>query len=163
MVPFNPNKILDKLPKFASSTLNRPDIPPNKANLDLSLLDNFPTGGTELREANKLLVSALDEVPGLSDPIRRYTARLATMAESTHAELLTARKELKSAKEVLNTRKKRTKGKSVALEGKFVFSTQEVLDIARAAEAEAEAKKKRKRPPTIDEILDEEEAEILEN
>ena len=46
-----------------------------------------------------------------------------------------------------------------------MFSTQEVLDIARAAEVEAEAKKKRKRPRkrTIDEILNEEEAETLVN
>ena len=112
-----------------------------------------------------MLISALDEVPGLLDSVRRYTAWLATIAESTHTELITARKELKSAKEILNTRKKRTKGKRVALEGKFVFFTQEVLDIARTAEAEAETKKKRKQPRkrTIDEALDEEEAEILEN
>ena len=46
-----------------------------------------------------------------------------------------------------------------------MFSTQEVLDIARVAEAEAETKKKHKQPRkrTIDETIDEEEAEILDN
>ena len=163
MVPLNPDKILDKLPKRIDSTLDQPKTPPNETNLNLSLLNSSPPDGTELREANKLLVSMLNEVPSLSDSVRRYTARLATMAESTHTELITARKELKSAKEILNTRKKRTKGKRVALEGKFVFFTQEVLDIARAAEADAEAKKKRKQPRkrTIDEVLDEEDAEIV--
>ena len=133
--------------------------------MNLSLLNNSPPDGTKLREANKLLISALNEVPGLLDSIQQYTARLVTITEFTHTELITARKKLKSAKEILNTRKKRTKGKRVALEGKFVFFTQEVLDIARTAEAEAETKKKRKQPRkrTIDEALDEEEAEILEN
>ena len=68
-------------------------------------------------------------------------------------------------KEILNTQKKYIKGKRVALEGKFIFFTQEVLNIARAAETEAEIKKKHKQPRKrmINETLDEEEAEILEN
>ena len=87
------------------------------------------------------------------------------MAESTHTELIIARKKLKSAKEILNTQKKRTKDKKVALEGKFIFSIQEILDIARVAEAEAEIKKKYKQPRkrTINETINEEEAEILDN
>ena len=46
-----------------------------------------------------------------------------------------------------------------------MFSTQEVLDIARVAETEAETKKKYKQPRKciIDEIIDEEEVEILDN
>ena len=57
------------------------------------------------------------------------------------------------------------KGKRVALENKFIFSTQEVLDIARVVEIKAEIKKKYKqlRKHTIDEIIDEEEVEILDN
>ena len=131
MAPLDPNKIPTKLPNRTKSASDRTKTPINETNLDLSLLISSPPDGTELREANKLLIFALDEAPGLSDSVRRYTARLATMAESTYTELITARKELKSAKENLNTRKKPTKGKRVALEGKFVFSTQEVLDIAR--------------------------------
>ena len=119
------------------------------------MFNNSPPGGAELREINKLLVFALEEVPSLFNLVRRYTAQSMIITESMHAELISARKKLNSAKEILNTQKKRTKGKRVALEGKFVFSTQEVLDIARAAEAEAKAKKKRNRPHkrTIDEIL----------
>ena len=133
--------------------------------MNFLLFNNFLLDDTKLHEANKLFISALDEVPSLLDSVRQYTTQLVTITEFTHTELITARKELKSAKEILNTRKKRTKGKRVALEDKFVFSTQEVLDIAHTAEAEAETKKKHKQPRkrTIDEALDEEEAEILEN
>ena len=87
------------------------------------------------------------------------------MIESIYTKLITARKEFKLIKKILNIRKKRTKGKRVALEGKFVFFTQKILDIARAAETKAEMKKKRKQPRkrTINKTLDEEEAETLEN
>ena len=87
------------------------------------------------------------------------------MVEFIHTELITAQKKLKSIKEIFNTRKKHTKNKRIALEGKFVFSTQEILDITQAAKIKTKAKKKHKQPRkrTIDEILDEEEAETLEN
>ena len=112
-----------------------------------------------------MLIFALDEVPNLPDSIQQYTARLTTIIEFTHTKLITARKKLKSTKEILNTRKKCMKNKRVALKNKFVFSIQEILDIIHTAEAKAEIKKKCKQPRkrTIDEALDEEEVEILEN
>ena len=165
LVPLDFDKIFDKLFKCTDLISNQSKTLPNEVNLDFLLLDSSPPDGTKLCEANKLFVFALDEIPSLSDSVRRYTVRLITMVEFRHAELITARKELKLVKEILNTRKKRTKGKRVALEGKFVFFTQEVLDIAWVVEVETETKKKHKQPRkrTIDEILDEEEAETLEN
>lgn len=56
------------------------------------------------------------------------------------------RKELAEQRELLHTRKARRKGKRVALKGKFVFSTQEVLEIATAAKEETKEKKGRKQP-----------------
>ena len=165
MVPLNPNKILSKLSNREESASNRPQTPLEQTDLSLLLLNNSPPDNIELRETNKLFIFTLNEVPGLSDSVRQYITRLIIMAESTHTKLITARKKLKSAKEILNTRKKHTKGKRVALEDKFMFSTQKVLDIARVAEAEAETKKKHKQPRkrTIDETIDKEEAEILDN
>ena len=84
-------------------TSNQPKTLPNEVNLDFLLLDNFPLDGTKLCEVNKLLVFALDEVPGLFDSVWRYMAWLTTMAEFTYAELIIARKELKLVKEILNT------------------------------------------------------------
>lgn len=59
----------------------------------------------------------------------------------------------------------RKKGKRVALKGKFLFSTQEVLDIARAAEQGTAAKNSHTRrhthPP--DKELSEMEGKVLEN
>ena len=58
--------------------------------MNFLLFNSFPPDGTELREANKLFIFVLDEVPGLLDSVRRYTARLVTIVESTHTELITA-------------------------------------------------------------------------
>ena len=164
LIPLNPDKIFNKLLKRTNLILNWPETLPNEVDLDFSLFNSFPPNGIQLCEANKLLVFALNEIAGLFDSVRQYTAWLAMMAEFTYAELIIVRKELELAKKILSTWKKCTKGKRVALEGKFVFFMQEVLDIARVTEAETEAKKRRKRPRkrAINEILDEKEIEVVE-
>jgi hypothetical protein len=61
------------------------------------------------------------------------------------SKITTLRKENIKQRELLQTRKKRNTGKRVALKGKFVFSTQEVLEIAREAEKATKEKTTRKR------------------
>ena len=63
--------------------------------------------------------------------------------EMAQSENVTLRKELKAQEELLRTRQNRRKGKRVALKGKFVLSTDEVLKIAREAEADSARKKRR--------------------
>jgi hypothetical protein len=74
------------------------------------------------------------------------------------------RRELAEARELLRSRKNRRKGKRVALQGKFVFSTQEVLEIARQAEENAATKQGRRRPRTtaINVEISGDEDEVLE-
>jgi hypothetical protein len=85
--------------------------------------------------------------------------------ETTQSENVLLRKQLADTQALLRRRKERKKGKRVALKGRFVFSTQEVLDIAKAAEAETANKKAKNRankkaetPP--DEDSDDEVVEI---
>jgi hypothetical protein len=61
--------------------------------------------------------------------------------------------------ELLETRKKRTKGKGIKLQGEFVFSTTEVLKIVREAELKSTEKRPRGRPRKrpIEEVDEEEE------
>jgi len=65
--------------------------------------------------------------------------------ESLQSKVVTLEKRLAEQEELLGTRKTRKTGKRVALKGKFVFTTEEVLEIARQAEEEVEARKGRKR------------------
>jgi hypothetical protein len=65
--------------------------------------------------------------------------------EIAQSENVTLRKELKAQEELLHKRQSRRKEKRVALKGKFVLSTDEVLKITREAEADSARKKRRQR------------------
>jgi hypothetical protein len=75
--------------------------------------------------------------------------------ETTQSENVLLRKQLADTQALLRKRKERKNGKRVALKGRFVFSTQEVLDIAKAAEAEtANRKTKNKTKKSAELLLD---------
>ncbi|RAL66322.1 hypothetical protein DID88_005992 [Monilinia fructigena] len=102
--------------------------------LDLSILRSSPPDGTELRQANQTFNKALADNDSLASPTRRYAKRMTRLVESQNAEIALLRKQLADAQEVIETRKKRTKGKRVKLQGQFVFSSEEVLKMVREAE-----------------------------
>jgi hypothetical protein len=83
------------------------------------------------------------------------------LVESQNTKLTILRKEVKEYKELLETRKNRTKGKIIKLQGEFVFSTTEVLKIVREAELKSTEKRPRGRPRKrpIEEVEEEEEEE----
>lgn len=78
-----------------------------------------------------------------------------------NAELTVIRKELEEQRAVLQRRNTHKKGKRVRLQGKFVFSTANVLKIAQEAEKKPVAKRPRGRPRKrpIQEVEEEEEEE----
>ncbi|KYG39914.1 hypothetical protein M433DRAFT_9619, partial [Acidomyces richmondensis BFW] len=67
-------------------------------------------------------------------------------------------------RKLLRYRKDRTKGKRVAIKGKFIFNTREILEVVEKAEAEASTKKskKRRRMKSTTYEIEEEEEEVLE-
>jgi hypothetical protein len=163
--PLSPITILSTL-RMPSST--PPTTPPpitTTKDLDRSLLDSSPPEGTELREATSL-VNSIVRSSTLETPVKRYIERSGAAFERTHSEVTLLRKELAEARELLRVRKERTKGKRVAIKGKFVFNTKEILEVVEKAEAEA-SKKKRPKRLTNDritpEIEDEEEEGIDED
>ena len=82
-----------------------------------------------------------------------------------YSELITLHKEVEEQKKLLNIYKTYKKGKRIALKGKFVFSTEEVLEIAKAAEVKPATKRKRAWPwkYPIEEKLEDKEDEILDS
>ena len=88
----------------------------------------------------------------ISSPAKRYLNRSGAALERTLPENILLRKENAEYKELSRVRKERRKGKQVAVKGKFVFNTQELLDLVADAEAEVEKKKtkkgRKKRDPT---------------
>jgi hypothetical protein len=130
--------------------------------LDRSLLDSSPPEGTELQEAISL-VNSIVRSSTLETPVKRYIERSGAAFERTTSENTLLRKELTEARELLRVRKERKKGKRVAVKGKFVFNTKEILELVEKAEVEAskgKTKKKRTTRATTPEIESEEEEDI---
>ncbi|KAK0865998.1 hypothetical protein LTR87_015178, partial [Friedmanniomyces endolithicus] len=154
------------------STLEMPDNPgtPSResrldGNLDLTLLNSSPPDGTELREANTVLDRAVGGNATIETPVKRYISRATLALEKTVSENTLLRKENTEQRKLLETRKKRTKGKRVAIEGWFVFNTEEILDVVRKAEVEAgrlkPSKRRRTKPATTE--VEEDVANDIEN
>jgi len=69
--------------------------------------------------------------------------------ESTQSELVMIRQQLAETRGPLCTCQKRKTGKRIFLKDKYVFSTEEVLEIAKEAEMKTAANKiRRKRKPS---------------
>ena len=115
--------------------------------LDLTLLDSSPPNGTELRQANAVIKSALREST-VKSPVRRYIKRVGAAFERTQSENVLLRRQNTEQRELLQQRKERKKGKRVAIKGKFVFNTQEILEVVEKAEAEASTSKSKKKRTT---------------
>jgi hypothetical protein len=130
--------------------------------LDRSLLDSSPPEGTELREATSL-VNSMVRSSTLITPIKRYIERSGSVLERTTSENALLRKELTEARELLQVCKERKKGKRVAVTGKFVFNTKEILELVEEAEAEAlkgKSKKRRTTRATTPKLEDKDEEDI---
>jgi hypothetical protein len=113
-----------------------------------------------------LLVNSIVRSSTLETPIKRYIERSGAAFERTTLENTLLRKELTEARELLRVRKERKKGKRVAVKGKFVFDTKEILELVEEAEAEAlkgKSKKRRMTRAITPKIEDEEEEYIDED
>lgn len=163
LVPFSERRVLSKLPLPLQLQPTTPQQSTPNLNLDLSVLKSSPPDGTELRAANAIFNSALASCEPPASPTRRYATRVTQLLERQNAELTVIRKELEEQRAVLQRRNTHKKGKRVRLQGEFVFSTADVLQIAQEAEEKLVAKRPRGRPRKrpIKEVEEEEEEEIV--
>jgi len=82
------------------------------------------------------------------------------------AKIAILQKELSKARELLQVRREQKKGKRVAVKGKFVFNTKEILKLVEKAEVEVlkgKSKKRQTTRATTPKIEEEEEEGIEEN
>ena len=106
----------------------------------------------------------MQESTDLPSPVKCYGEWIACVYETAHSDIITMCKEFKQQNELFNARKKRKMGKRIALEGKFVFTIEEVLQVVKEAEAAMTAKQSRKQPRkrSIQKFLENEEDGMLE-
>lgn len=113
--------------------------------LDRSLLDSSLLESTELQEAT-LLVKRIVRSSNIDTPVKQYIERSRAAFERITLENALLQKELTKARELLQVRKERKKGKRVAIKGKFIFNTKEILELVEEAEVEvSKGKSKRRR------------------
>ncbi|WPH01838.1 Hypothetical protein R9X50_00469200 [Acrodontium crateriforme] len=132
--------------------------------LDRSLLDSSPPEGTTLQQATSL-VNSIVRSSALESPVKRYIERAGLALERTSSENTLLRKENAEARELLRVRRERKKGKRVAIKGKFVFNTQEILDIVTKAKAEVTKRKSKNKRNSraVSPILEDMEEEDIDN
>ena len=163
--PLSPLEVLDKLPQPTQRPRStEPTRLEQQQSLDTSLLCSSPPEGTELRQANAQLHQALREEK-LASPAKRYIHRMTHAFEATQSQYATVSKRLAEVEELLRTRKARKKGKRVSLQGRFVYTTPEVLEVTRAAEEKSRKKRKRSgaKTPSKASKLSDNEGDDLEN
>jgi hypothetical protein len=138
-----PQRVLRDLPKASPPPTYYPPIPCETTNLDLSLLKSSPPQPVELSKSNKRFTETLRECSDVVSPVKRYAERMTRLCETQNATIAIQAKQLAEQGELLKKRKKAKKGKRVRLEGVAVYTTAEVLRIAREEEAKTATKKRR--------------------
>jgi hypothetical protein len=129
--------------------------------LNAALAGSSPPEGTNLHQLNTEVESLVSE-SNLRTPVRRYLKRSSTLLEKVVSENALLCRSNAEKDTLLDVRKTRKKGKRVAIQGKHMLSTAEVLKVVKEAEKEAPKKKrgrKRKaRTPTPQSTDEEEES-----
>ena len=74
--------------------------------------------------------------------------RMTRAFEATQSELITVRKQLSESQSLLQSRKARKRGKLVALNDRFVYTTEEMAD--EQAASKKSRKRRRKPSPTLE-------------
>jgi hypothetical protein len=163
--PATPMRVLSSLSKNSPPPAYIAPIPITTTNLDLSLLQSSPPEVTELSRSNKRFTETLRECPDVVSPVRRYAERMTRLCESQNATIALQAKQIAEQSELLRKRKKARKGKRVRLEGVHVYTTEDILRIAREEEADQPTKRPRGRPKKviIVETSDEEENQVSES
>jgi hypothetical protein len=127
--------------KRASATSSSASYATRTTNLDLSLLKSSPPEVVELTRSNKRFTESLRECRAVVSPVRRYVERMTQMCETQNATIAIMAKQIADQNELLHKRKKAKKRKRVQLEGISIYTTAEVLRIAREAKAKAKTKR----------------------
>jgi len=147
--PTLPIQVLRALPEDSPIPPPQPATPCATTTLDLSLLQSSPPEPIELLKSNKKFIESLRECPDVVLPVKRYAERITRLCETQNATIAIQAKQIAEQSELLRKRKKPKQGKRVRLEGVSIYTTTDVLRVAREEEARVQAKKPKGRPRKV--------------
>ena len=144
--PFQPQKIFQELSFQQTFIFSWLFTFPETSALDLLLLANFFPNGIELRNANHAFKFTLQKSTDLFFPAKHYSKWMIQMYEIIHNKTITMHKKLKQQKIFFETCKKHSKNKKITLQNKFVFTTEEILQITKKTKSINAIKSVQKQP-----------------
>ena len=158
-------RVLRNLPRRRIMPTLQPATPTIITILDLTLLKSSPPEAIKLSRLNKRFTELLRECPAVVSPVKHYAEQMTRLCESQNATITIQAKQLSEQAELLHKQKRTSKGKRVRLDGVSVYTTAEVLRIARKEEAHTVTKKRRasKKKIILVESSTDEESEDSEN
>jgi hypothetical protein len=158
--PFDPLEVLLKLDPPLPLLSSTPPPTDGPIDLDDSLLLSSPPDGISLRQLKNQVESVISR-SNLESPTKRYLKRSQTLLEKVVSENALLRRSNAEKDTLLEVRRTRKKGKRVAIQGKHVLSTAEILKIVENAEKEVpkkkQGKKRKLQTPTPESSIGEEE------
>ena len=104
------------------------------------LFNNFSSDGIELCNVNQTFKFMLQESIDLFSLIKRYGEWIVCVYEITHNDIIMMYKKLKQQNEFFNVCKKWKMNKKIALEKKFMFITEEMLQVMKETKTAMTAK-----------------------
>ena len=102
----------------------------NKCIKFIIICEFFPND-IELCNANHAFKFVLQKSTDLFFPVKCYGEQMIQAYEMVHNEIITMHKKLKQQRKLFETCKKCSKNKRIALQNKFVFTTEEILQITK--------------------------------
>ena len=131
LVPFNPTKVLDKLPSqpCCQSPLTSSTMPTTSTSFNTSLITNSPPDAIVLQSTNQALNDIIDKNLPLQTPERRFIKQLTKTTERLQAQNSILEQQNKELQDIVRTRKERKKGRQVFLDGQIILTTKEIREM----------------------------------
>jgi len=148
--PFNPDKVLSRVPNPLPSTppLRQP-TPEYDHSLNNPELNSSPTDTPALRSANtEIIERARDRQAIFDTPARSHVIRLVSTLNRSLARNRITETQFSELEQIITTRKHRQSGKHAILRGETIIATPEMLQRIEETEAATKSRRAKKRKVT---------------
>lgn len=170
LFPFNPDKVLGRIPSQPSETIRNTTSDPTISPLQYPLLTSSPADITIFRAANNELQHRITNNPSLTTPERTHINRLARSSEKLYARTSIKEQENSALKEVIHSHKNQATGTRGILKNQHCITRSGIYAQLAEKKRAAQEKKAEKRlhagkrawksfgysnpPPSLDSSID---------
>jgi len=146
LVPFDPQKVLRRIPPPTPPPLPIPDshgAPTTPTPFPDAILTSSPLDGNATHNANAAVIKLMASGEPLTTPARNYIAAMARRNNRLQARTAILEQRVEEATKVLSGRKERASGKRHSIKGKNIMTVKELELIAESEAITKQRKRKR--------------------